>query len=65
MHSQLRSVSSIPSSLSSMSGPSVLRVVDREVLDAVSKESPENVFEATGMVNSLTALGILTQLRRI
>lgn len=48
-----------------MSGPSVLRVVDREVLDAVSKESPENVFEATGAVNSLTALGILTQLRMI
>lgn len=43
----------------------MLRVVDREVLDAVSKESPENVFEATGAVNSLTALGILTQLRRI
>ena len=65
MHSHLRSVSPIPSSLSSMSGPSVLRVVDREVLDAVSKESPENVFEATGAVNSLTALGILTQLRMI
>ena len=65
IHLQPISVLPIPSSLSSMSGPSLLSVVDREVLDTVSKESPENVFEATGAMNSLAAIGILTQLRRI
>lgn len=46
-----------------MNKQSILSEVDPEVLDFIAKHPPETVEEATGTVNAVTALGLLSQLR--
>ncbi len=46
-----------------MNKQSILREVDPEVLDFITKHPPETVEEATDTVNAVTALGLLSQLR--